>query len=157
MSKGTLRNQSIRPTKKQRELLSYIDKFINEHGYSPSFREIMRGCGYGSVATVAAHIDNLIARGHLEKRDNEARSLEVVDSSAGDSVKSNKVSAKQEKWLIQQIDYYFGQVEQARRATGDDIDRLYVLVGALKVMGLDGAAQSFIPRLSSLKYKSGES
>ena len=156
MSKGTLKNQSIRPTKKQRQLLTFIDKFINEHGYSPSYREIMRGCGYGSVATVAAHIENLIARGHLKKRDNEARSLEVV-AGDGKDFKSNEVSAKQEKWLIQQVDYYFNQVEQARRATSDDIDRLYVLVGALKVMGLDGAAQSFIPRLSTLKFKSGES
>jgi len=29
-------NQTIRPTKKQKELLSFIEAFITEHGYSPS-------------------------------------------------------------------------------------------------------------------------
>ena len=47
---------AVRPTKKQRELLRYIEQFVSEHGYSPSYREIMRGCDYNSVATVAVHI-----------------------------------------------------------------------------------------------------
>jgi hypothetical protein len=33
------------------------------------------------------------------------------------------------------------------------LDHLYVLVGSLKVLGLEGAAQSFIPRLSDLKRR----
>ena len=73
---------TVRPTKKQRELLKYIEQFIAENGYSPSYREIMKGCSYNSVATVAVHINNLIARGHLKKRDNSARSLEVVVDTA---------------------------------------------------------------------------
>ena len=63
-----------RPTKKQRELLSFIDGFIKGYGYGPSYREIMNGLGYQSVSTVAVHIDGLIARGYLRKRDNSARS-----------------------------------------------------------------------------------
>ena len=61
-------DKSIRPTKKQRELLSFIEAFIAEHGYSPSYREIMQGLQYTSVATVALHVNNLIKRGHLQKR-----------------------------------------------------------------------------------------
>lgn len=59
--------KSIRPTKKQQETLVFIEKFIVENGYSPSYREIMQGCNYNSVATVALHVNNLIKRGHLEK------------------------------------------------------------------------------------------
>ena len=70
----------VRPTKKQRELLTYIEEFINQHGYSPSYREIMSGLNYTSVATVALHINNLLKRGHLRKRDHSARSLEVVEN-----------------------------------------------------------------------------
>src|ERR1700742_2897401 len=69
---------AVRPTKKQKELLDFIDAFITEHGYSPSYREIMNGLEYTSVATVALHVGNLIKRGHLRKRDHSARSLEVV-------------------------------------------------------------------------------
>lgn len=67
-----------RPSKKQRELLEYIDAFIKENGYGPSYREVMRALDYKSVSTVAVHIDGLIARGFLAKRDHSARSLEVL-------------------------------------------------------------------------------
>ncbi len=149
--------KSIRPTKKQRELLSYIEKFIGEHGYSPSYREIMKGCNYTSVATVALHVNNLITRGHLQKRDHSARSLEVVaKSEETTTIKSNQISEKQEKWLVQKIDYFFSQADQMAVVPQEQIDELYVLVGALKVLGLDGAAHSFIPRLSELKTKAGK-
>lgn len=67
-----------RPSKKQRELLSFIDGFIKGNGYGPSYREIMRALDYKSVSTVAVHVDGLIAKGFLVKKDNSARSLEVV-------------------------------------------------------------------------------
>lgn len=67
-----------RPTKKQRELLSFIDGFIKGYGYGPSYREIMRALEYKSVSTVATHINGLIERGWLVKKDNSARTLEVM-------------------------------------------------------------------------------
>lgn len=68
----------LRPSKKQRELLNFIDGFIKGNGYGPSYREVMRALDYKSVSTVATHIDGLITRGYLRKKDNSARSLEVV-------------------------------------------------------------------------------
>ncbi len=73
---------SERPTKKQRELLSFIDGFIKGYGYGPSYREIMRALEYKSVSTVATHVDGLIRRGWLVKKDNSARSLVVLDPEA---------------------------------------------------------------------------
>ncbi len=67
-----------RPTKKQKELLSFIDGFIKGNGYGPSYREIMRALDYRSVSTVATHVNGLITRGWLIKKDNSARTLEVV-------------------------------------------------------------------------------
>lgn len=69
-----------RPSKKQRELFAYIDSFIKGNGYGPSYREVMRALDYKSVSTVAVHVDALIAHGLLRKKDNSARSLEVVKS-----------------------------------------------------------------------------
>ena len=72
---------NVRPTKKQQELLSFIDGFIKGNGYGPSYREVMRALGYKSVSTVAAHVDALIAKGYLRKGDDySARSIEVVAS-----------------------------------------------------------------------------
>lgn len=82
------------PTKKQRELLNFIDGFIKGNGYSPSFREIMRALDYKSVSTVATHVDGLISRGLLAKKDNSARSLEIVKNTT--TVESKTVSIKDE-------------------------------------------------------------
>lgn len=146
-------SDTVRPTKKQRELLNYIEQFIGEHGYSPSYREIMTGLNYTSVATVALHINNLIRRGHLRKRDHSARSLEVVSPSEPGKVTSNVIKPGEEKWLVEKVEHLFAELEQAGEIASEQLDHLYVLVGALKVLGLDGAAQSFIPRLSALKQR----
>lgn len=145
----------IRPTKKQKELLTYIESFIAENGYSPSYREIMQGLNYTSVATVALHVNSLIKRGHLGKRDRSARSLEVVNSTSSGKLATNQVKESEGKWLVEKVNFFFNQAEKSM-PSGQEVDNLYVLIGALKVLGLDGAAQSFIPRLSELKKRSGK-
>lgn len=147
----------VRPTKKQKELLTFIEKFIAEHGYSPSYREIMDGCGYNSVATVALHINNLIKRGHLNKRDHSARSLEVANPAEPSKISSNQITAGEEKWLVEKVEHAFQQAEQAGvSASQDALDNLSILVGALKVLGLEGAAGSFAPRLAAFKKRLAE-
>src|SRR6201995_3206304 len=106
--------KNVRPTKKQKELLGFIETFIGEHGYSPSYREIMNGLNYNSVATVALHVNSLIKRGHLVKRDHSARSLEVVtrsDDASAAKVTSNQIAPGEEKWLVEKIEHAFAQLE----------------------------------------------
>jgi len=146
--------KTLRPTKKQKELLSFIESFINEHGYSPSYREIMNGLNYTSVATVSLHVNNLIKRGHLRKRDRSARSLEVVAPGEEKKITSNQVAPGEEKWLVEKVEHAFTQAESTGGKFAESgLDHLYVLIGALKVLGLEGAAQSFIPRLTDLKSR----
>lgn len=73
-------------TKKQRELLNYLAEFIEANNYAPSYREIMKALNYKSVSTVANHINSLITKGYLSKRDNSARSLEIVSLSDDDVI-----------------------------------------------------------------------
>jgi repressor LexA len=147
-------NEVVRPTKKQREMLTFIEEFIAEHGYSPSYREVMAGLNYNSVATVALHVNNLIARGHLKKRDHSARSLEVTQPTVmAKTVATNVIQPSEEKWLVEKVEKHFDEQEKARAVDAAQLDSLYVLVGALKVLGLEGAAQSFVPRLAALKER----
>lgn len=154
--KQTSAGANVRPTKKQKEILNYIEIFIAEHGYSPSYREIMKGLNYTSVATVSLHVNNLIKRGHLVKRDHSARSLEVVDAPDTQAkVTSNQIAPSEEKWLVEKVEHAFQQVENLGGELAESsFDHLYVLIGALKVLGLEGAAQSFMPRLTELKQRS---
>ena len=141
---------TVRPTKKQRELLTFIDQFIGEHGYSPSYREIMSGLNYTSVATVALHVNSLIKRGHLRKRDRSARSLEVVDS-FGSEIESQTSSEHQS--LVKHLEGLFQNAEaEGSKLVEKELNDIYVLVGALKVMGAP-EANIFIPRLQELKVR----
>lgn len=153
--KQTSTDELLRPTKKQKELLGFIEQFIGEHGYSPSYREIMNGLNYTSVATVALHVNSLIKRGHLRKREHSARSLEVVTHVQEPlKVTNNQVAPGEEKWLVEKIEHAFVQLEQAADTDlAEGVERLHVLVGALNVLGLEGAAQSFAPRLGELKKR----
>lgn len=141
-----------RPTKKQRELLSFIEAFIAKHGYGPSYREVMRGVGYKSVSTVANHIDNLIQKGHLRKRGHSARSLEVSRSNSLVRPAMQSVSAAEEKWLVDAINSRFDAVE-AKPPTHGHTDPLYVLVGALQILGLSEAAIASKARLLAIEQK----
>lgn len=139
-------NTSIsRPSKKQKELLGFIDSFISGHGYGPSYREIMRALDYKSVSTVAIHVDNLIAKGHLRKRDKSARSLEVLTPTATTLVGTGEVTKAQEKWLVDLVEKRFKDYE--KEPDNKKRDDLFVLVGALHVLGLEAVAVAFKSRL----------
>jgi SOS-response transcriptional repressor LexA len=144
---------TIRPTKKQQELLRYIETFIGEHGYSPSYREIMAGLNYTSVATVALHVNNLIKRGHLRKRDHSARSLEVAAPTEEPKITSNVIQPGEEKWLVEKVEHFFHELETSGEVLEHQLREAQVLLEALKVLGLEGAAQSFTPRLTALRQR----
>lgn len=138
-----------RSTKRQKELLEYVDAFIQEHGYGPSYREIMNAIGYKSVSTVAIHIEGLIAKGFLRKTDNSARSLEVVTTNATTAASSKSVSPAKEKWLVDAINDRF--ISYGQSPNQMTMDELYVLIGSLKILGLDGAYESTKARLAKLR------
>lgn len=137
-----------RPSKKQKELLSFIDGFITGHGYGPSYREVMRALNYKSVSTVAIHINGLIAKGQLRKNGRSARSLEVVFARLEDVAPTSHVTKAQEKWLVSQVDARF--LEYTEKPTPKKRDNLFVLVGALHVLGLDEPATMFKAKLKEL-------
>lgn len=117
----------MNPTKKQKAMLDFIDGFIKGNGYSPTLREIMQALGYKSVSTVAKHVDNLIARGWMIKRDGEARSLEVVGvSSVEEKVASDEVEAERVVELIS---------KRMNNLKLDEADK-HTVQKALKLLGL---------------------
>lgn len=65
-------------TPKQKQILTFIESFIKENEYAPSYREIADHFGFSSVATVAEHVENLKLKGYLSSDDNGYRSLKVV-------------------------------------------------------------------------------
>lgn len=146
-----VQSELVRPTKKQKELLGFIEQFIAEHGYSPSYREIMNGLQYTSVATVALHVGNLISRGHLIKRDRSARSLEVVKPTGLPAqLPTNQVKETDEKWLVGKVEKLFVDAEAGAFPEPHQLADISTILAAMRILGLEGAAQSFSSRLQKL-------
>ena len=60
---------------KQKNILNYINIFIEKHGYAPSIREICLGVNLKSTSTVQYHIEKLIKSGYLQKNYKKSRAI----------------------------------------------------------------------------------
>jgi len=67
-------------TKRQREILTYLANYSEEHGYAPSFEEIATQFNYNSLATVHEHLTNLERKNYIKRAYNESRGIELVPS-----------------------------------------------------------------------------
>ncbi len=114
----------VTPTKKQKIMLDFVDEFVKAHGYSPTLREIMHALDYKSVSTVAKHVDNLVARGWLVKRDGEARSLELAGYEPDVSIDKGE----HESWMKEII--------RQKKAKGMTEEDRVVIDRAMKLLGL---------------------
>ena len=65
-------------TRRQKDVVEFIAKFVDENGYSPSYDEIAQGLGLASLATVHKHISALQAKNYLRRGFNQSRSIEVA-------------------------------------------------------------------------------
>src|SRR5256885_17027704 len=74
------REKDMSLTKRQREILTYLETYTEEHGYAPSFEEIATQFNYNSLATVHEHLTNLERKGYIKRAYNESRGIELVPS-----------------------------------------------------------------------------
>ncbi len=65
-------------TKRQKDVLDYIKKYSAEHGYPPAIREICKGVGLSSPATVFVHMKNLEQQGYIKTTSNKFRTIEIL-------------------------------------------------------------------------------
>jgi repressor LexA len=70
-------------TKRQREILDFLNDFIQRHGYAPSLEEIGKRFSLSSLATVHKHLTNLQEKGFIKRAWNRSRSVELVPHPGG--------------------------------------------------------------------------
>ena len=116
-------------SKKQEEILNYIDKTINSNGYSPTVREICEAVGLKSTSTVQYHLKKLIDLGFLNKSENISRSItsKTVDSKYGIPI-LGEISAGQpliaEENYIGELPYFGNEINTeliALKINGDSM------------------------------------
>ena len=67
-------------TRRQSEILTYLQRHIQDQGYAPSFEEIAEHFGFQSLATVHEHLTNLERKGYIRRSYNESRAIEILPS-----------------------------------------------------------------------------
>jgi len=65
-------------TKRQKEVLDFVESYSQKKGYSPSFEEIRKRLKLASVSTVHFHISKLKEGGYLGKTENKARAISIA-------------------------------------------------------------------------------
>jgi repressor LexA len=75
-------NLPMAVTRRQKEIIDFLESFVSRNGYSPSFEEIARAMGLKSLATVHKHITNLEKKGLLDRVHNRSRSIDILPPGA---------------------------------------------------------------------------
>ena len=70
--------KGIEITKRQKDVLDFIKRYIAEHGYPPAIREICKGVNLSSPATVFVHMKNLEQLGYIKTTSNKFRTIEIL-------------------------------------------------------------------------------
>ena len=73
-----MRRNSDELNKREKAIIKFIEKQINEKGYPPSVREIGKAVGLSSTATVHTYIAKLKDKGYLSKEDQKGRALKLL-------------------------------------------------------------------------------
>jgi repressor LexA len=64
-------------TDRQRQILDFLTKYVDAHGYPPTVREIGEAVGLASPSTVHAHLANLERAGLIRRDPTKPRALEL--------------------------------------------------------------------------------
>ena len=65
-------------TPKQRRILEFIRRFIEEHDYPPSIRQIQEGCGLSSTSVVDYNLRILERLGYIRRDREVSRAIELL-------------------------------------------------------------------------------
>lgn len=72
-----------RTSNKRMEILKFLRDFVEENGYAPSVREIMRAVGLSSTATVHYHLSALQDMGALTVDGSKSRAITLTEPQRG--------------------------------------------------------------------------
>ncbi len=72
--------------KREKSILKFIEKQVNEKGYAPSVREIGKAVGLKSTATVHGYLAQLATKGYIKKEDQKGRTLRLLKGGNGEPI-----------------------------------------------------------------------
>lgn len=98
------RRKSNELNDREKDILNFIEKQINENGYPPSVREIGKSVGLSSTATVHGYLSKLEQKGYVRKENQKGRALKLLKglkSNTAEEFKPEGKYAYAEKELVE--------------------------------------------------------
>ncbi len=86
--------------KREKAILKYIEKEVNENGYPPSVREIGKAVGLSSTATVHGYLAKLRDKGYIKKEDKKGRTLKLIKGGNGKVIENKPKDFYVQKELV---------------------------------------------------------
>jgi len=110
---------------RQKAILEYIEKSVQEKGYPPSVREIGEAVGLASSSTVHGHLSRLEKKGYIRRDPTKPRAIELLKQKDGTKIKADtvmvplvgKVTAGEPITAIENIEDYY---PLPQKFVGDD-------------------------------------
>jgi repressor LexA len=65
--------------KRQKQILEFINQYIQKFGYSPTLQQIAKAINVSSLATVHEHLQALAKKGIIRRYKGAVRGIEIVD------------------------------------------------------------------------------
>lgn len=67
-------------TKRQKDVLTAIEEYVEEKGYSPSYRELSEMLGINSASTISTHLEQLKRKGYVSFIPGQPRTISIIAS-----------------------------------------------------------------------------
>ena len=62
----------------QLTLLGFLERYIETHGYAPTYREVRTAMGYSSTSVVRRKLAHLREQGLIDYQDNQSRTIRIL-------------------------------------------------------------------------------
>ncbi len=95
-------------SERQRNILRYIEKYVVDHGYPPTIRQIGEATGINSTSVVNYNLNKLVTAGYLARSSHVSRGLRLTVPVPGSEKKAGKtVQAAARQTGIYKIGYIY--------------------------------------------------
>ena len=72
------RGSNMRAAERREAIVAFVGRYIDEHGYSPTYREIMAACDIGSTSVAEWHVGRLARDGRITRVPGVPRTIRML-------------------------------------------------------------------------------
>ncbi len=95
------RKSTVELNKREKAILKFIEKQIENVGYAPSVREIGKAVGLSSTATVHGYLAKLEKKGYIKKENQKGRTLRLLKGGTLEKKQENDKNLYTSKELVE--------------------------------------------------------